>query len=173
MSVPETRVKSTAQGFWQAKRLVLMALFIALSVIGALLKLPSPTGTVALDSAPGFLGAALLGWKEGFIIAALGHLASAYSAGFPLSLPLHLIIALMMGLAVSVFAVLLHKINALLAIIVAVFINGVLMPLSFVPMFGMPFFYGMVAPLTVAALVNTVLAYLLYRALKNVPQMRP
>ena len=43
------------QSFWQVKRMVLMALFMALSVIGAMIKIPSPTGTVALDSAPGFL----------------------------------------------------------------------------------------------------------------------
>ncbi|HHW06749.1 MAG TPA: ECF transporter S component [Clostridia bacterium] len=167
MSVPETKIKQNVQSFWQVKRLVLMALFIALSVIGAMLKIPSPTGTVALDSAPGFLGAALLGWKEGLVIAALGHLASAYSAGFPLSLPIHLLVALQMAVAVSLFALLLHKTNGVIAVAAAVFINGVLMPLSLVPILGPGIFYGMVLPLTVAALVNTVLAYVLYRALGN------
>ena len=84
MSVSKLNSEVGTQSFWQVRRMVLMAMFIALSVVGAMLKIPSPTGTVAFDSAPGFLGAALLGWREGFIIALLGHLVSGYSAGFPL-----------------------------------------------------------------------------------------
>jgi hypothetical protein len=80
MSVTNANVQGK-QNFWQLKRMVVMAFFIALSVVGAMLKIPSPTGTVALDSAPGFLGAALLGWREGALIAALGHLISSYTAG--------------------------------------------------------------------------------------------
>lgn len=168
MSVSQVKSQQNTQSFWQVKRMALMAMFIALSVIGAMLKIPSPTGTVALDSAPGFLGAVLLGWKEGLVIAALGHLVSAYSAGFPLTIPIHLLIALQMAIAVSVYALLLHKTNPVVAIAAAVFINGVLMPLSIVPMLGMQIFYAMVLPLTVAALINTVIAYILYRGLKRV-----
>ncbi|MGI6424678.1 MAG: hypothetical protein ACOX2A_05490 [Tepidanaerobacteraceae bacterium] len=39
----------------------LMGMFIALSIVGAFIKIPSPTGTVALDSAPGYTAALLLG----------------------------------------------------------------------------------------------------------------
>lgn len=168
MSVSQVKSQQNTQSFWQVKRMALMAMFIALSVIGAMLKIPSPTGTVALDSAPGFLGAALLGWKEGLIIAALGHLISAYSAGFPLTIPIHLLIALQMAIAVSVYAFLLNKTNPVVAIATAVFINGVLMPLSIVPMLGVQIFYAMVLPLCVAALINTVIAFILYRGLKRV-----
>lgn len=152
----------------QVKRLVLMALFIGLSLIGATIKLPSPTGTIALDSAPGYLGAVLLGWKEGALIIALGHLLSSYLVGMPLSVPIHLLNAVMMALAAGIFGFLFHRVSALVAIVVATIVNGVIMLLPLVPIMGMPFFYSMVMPLTVASLVNVVLAAFLYRILKNV-----
>jgi hypothetical protein len=46
MSVTNANVQGK-QNFWQLKRMVVMAFFIALSVVGAMLKIPSPTGTVA------------------------------------------------------------------------------------------------------------------------------
>ena len=38
-----------------------LAVFIALSVVGAFIKIPSPIGSMALDSFPALLAAALLG----------------------------------------------------------------------------------------------------------------
>ena len=63
-------------------KMVKISLLVALSVIGSMLKVPSPTGTVAFDSLPGYFGAIVIGPKEGAIIAAFGHLASAATAGF-------------------------------------------------------------------------------------------
>lgn len=168
MSVSEAKKQTSPQGFLHIRRMVLMAMFVALSVVGAMLKIPSPTGTVALDSAPGFLGAALLGWREGLIIAALGHLISAYSAGFPLSIPIHLIIALQMAVAAALYWVLLRKTGPYVTIAVVTLYNGLVMPLSLVPMLGIGLFYAMALPLCVASLVNTVIAYICYRALRTI-----
>ncbi|MGI6331734.1 MAG: ECF transporter S component [Zhaonellaceae bacterium] len=155
------------QSFWQVKRMVLMALFMALSVIGAMIKIPSPTGTVALDSAPGFLGAALLGWREGAIIAALGHLISSYSAGMPLTIPVHLLIALEMAIAAALYDVLNRKTNLFLAVLIVTLVNGVGMPLTMAPFFGMAFFYSMVLPLCVASFINALVAAICYKILKD------
>ena len=166
MSVTNANVQGK-QNFWHLKRMVVMAFFIALSVVGAMLKIPSPTGTVALDSAPGFLGAALLGWREGALIAALGHLISSYTAGLPLSLPIHLLIALEMAIAAALYAVLIRKTNMFVTVGAVTIINGVGMPLSMAPIFGMGFFYSMLLPLVVASFVNTLAAALCHKALKN------
>lgn len=168
MSVSKLNSEVGTQSFWQVRRMVLMAMFIALSVVGAMLKIPSPTGTVALDSAPGFLGAALLGWREGFIIALLGHLVSGYSAGFPLSLPIHLIIALQMGIAAALYYILIKKTNPYITIGVVTLYNGLVMPLSLAPLLGIGIFYAMAVPLCVAALINAVIAYVCYRGLKSI-----
>ncbi|NLL17739.1 MAG: ECF transporter S component [Clostridia bacterium] len=168
MSVSEAKKQATTQGFWQIRRMVLMAMFIALSVVGAMLKIPSPTGTVALDSAPGFLGAALLGWREGLLIAALGHLISAYSMGFPLSIPIHLIIALQMAIAAALYYILIKKTNPYVSIAVVTLYNGLAMPLSLVPMLGIGMFYAMALPLCVAAFINALIAYVCFRGLKSI-----
>lgn len=156
-----------AASFWQVKRMVLMALFIGLSLIGAAIKLPSPTGTIALDSAPGYLAAVLLGWKEGALIIALGHLISSYLVGMPLTIPIHLINAIMMAIAAGIFGILARKVSMVVAVVVATFINGVVMLLVLVPLFDMAFFYAMVVPLTIASFANVFLAAVLHRVFKN------
>ncbi|UTW69820.1 hypothetical protein KHA80_02295 [Anaerobacillus sp. HL2] len=37
-----------------SRKIVILGMFIALSVIGSFIKIPSPIGTVALDAAPAF-----------------------------------------------------------------------------------------------------------------------
>jgi uncharacterized membrane protein len=82
------------------KTLVIMALFIALSFIGSYLRI---FGSIAFDSLPGFLAALLLGPVYGATIGFLGHIFTALNSGFPLSLPLHLVIAVSMGITMYVY----------------------------------------------------------------------
>lgn len=149
-----------------ARRLTRLALFIALSAVGAMLKLPGPTGTVALDSLPGYLGALAFGVGDGMLIAALGHLLSAASVGFPLSIPVHLFIAFQMAVFAAAFgwAGTRHLVGG---IVLATVLNGVAAPALFVPFpgFGPAFFTAMVVPLLVGSAANVVLAAVVYRAL--------
>ena len=84
-----------------AKKIARVGILIALCVVGALIKIPSPTGSVALDAAPAFLAAFAFTLPEAALVAVLGHLVSAATAGFPLSLPVHAIIAITMAVAVA------------------------------------------------------------------------
>ncbi|MEW6662959.1 MAG: ECF transporter S component [Bacillota bacterium] len=147
------------------KTIARMGLFIALSVVGAFIKIPSPTGTVALDSAPGFFAAAAFGGGEAALIIALGHLVSSGIVGFPLTLPIHLLIAGQMAAFAYLFGFLVRKTTGYVAVPVTTLANGVLAPLSMVPIFGWPFFVGMVIPLLVGSLVNILLAFLVYRTM--------
>lgn len=149
------------------KKIVRSGILIALCVVGAFLKIPSPTGTVALDSAPGFVAAAVLGGWDGALIIAIGHLVSSGIVGFPLTIPIHLLIALEMAAFAFLFALLYRKTNGYLAVIFTTLANGVLAPLTMVPFFGWGFFLGMLLPLTVASAVNVVLAFLVSKALAN------
>lgn len=141
-------------------KLIKISLFIALSVVGALLKIPSPTGTVAFDSLPGYLGAVIIGKKEGAIIAALGHLASAATAGFFLTVPVHLYIALQMAAAAYLFGFLKEKVGLWFATGVAIFLNGVVMPALLIPIpgYGTAMFAILLVPLLVGSAVNVILA---------------
>jgi uncharacterized membrane protein len=147
-------------------RLTITATLVALSVVGSYLKIPSPTGTVALDSLPGFLGAILLGYPEGAVIGFLGHILTSLNVGFPLGLPVHLLIACEMAVICVLFRLLYQK-NRILGIACGVFLNGVLAPATLVPVFGWGFFTGIVVSLLVASAVNIILASLIFEMLKK------
>lgn len=146
-----------------------LAVLIALAAVGAMIKIPSPTGTVALDAAPGFLAALLLGPTPGAIVAGLGHLASAGIVGFPLGLPLHLFIALQMVVVAILIGYTNRHLGTVYAMIIGIVANGIAAPAAFivVPGFGLPFFLAMVVPLLVASTINVVVAGLVYRALSR------
>lgn len=149
------------------KKVVLMGLFIALSVVGAYIKIPSPTGTVAFDSAPGYFAAAVIGGGEAALIISLGHLVSSFLVGFPLTLPIHFLIAVQMAVFAYLFGFLLRKTNGYVAVIITTLTNGIIAPLSMAPIFGWGFFVGMLLPLLAGSLVNILLAYLVYKASKK------
>jgi uncharacterized membrane protein len=71
-------------------RLCLTAMFCALSAVGAQIRIFS---SIAFDSLPAFLAAALLGGPEGAVVGAAGHMLTAALSGFPYTLPLHMVIA--------------------------------------------------------------------------------
>ena len=77
------------------RNVTLAALFIALCGIGALLKIPGPFNSVALDLAPALISTLFLGPVWAGVIAALGHLISAFTGGLPLG-PFHAIVAVEM-----------------------------------------------------------------------------
>lgn len=144
-----------------------LAVLIALAAVGAMIKIPSPTGTVALDAAPGFLAALLFGPAPGATVAGLGHLASAGMVGFPLGLPLHLFIALQMVIVAILIGYGNRRLGTVYAMIIGIIANGLAAPAAFIviPGFGLPFFLAMVVPLLVASVINVMVAGLLYRAL--------
>ncbi|MEM3437431.1 MAG: ECF transporter S component [Nitrososphaerales archaeon] len=163
-----TKTESKAkQPYWIPKRVARMAIFIALSAVGAIIKIPSPTGTVALDSLPGYFSAVAWGYLEGGIVIALGHLLTSATVGFPLSIPIHILIAVMMIVWASIFRWTTVKIHWIVGIVVATFFNGVVAPAVFIPMFGEGFFYAMVIPLVVASLVNIAIASVTYQIVEK------
>ncbi|MBK7820746.1 MAG: ECF transporter S component [Tessaracoccus sp.] len=147
------------------RRIARTGILIALSVVGALIKIPSPTGSVALDAAPAFLAAFAFTLPEAMLVAVLGHLVSAATAGFPLSLPVHLIIAVTMAVAVAGAGWAARRVNLWAGVAVGILLNGVGAPLALVPLFGWGFFVGMLVPLLVGAGINVILAALVAKAL--------
>ena len=156
------------QGLFSGTRLVYLAFLVALSAVGANLKLPSLTGTPALDSLPGYLASILMGAPEGALVISLGHLLTALTAGFPLSIPLHLLIATGMAACATVFSHIARR-SLWLAAIAGILMNGVLFPAAFIPIpgFGPGFFGAMVMPLVVASGLNILGALALYLSLRK------
>ena len=154
-------------------KLVYMSMFIALSFIGSLIKIQ---GTIALDSMSAFFASLFLGPVIGAIVGAVGHGLTAFTSGFPLTMPIHIIIMLEMAAVVYLFGVLYEKSNPILAIIVSIVLNGVgavllLAPITFwlgFPLSGKAFIYAMTIPLTLASVVNIVLASIIFERIKKV-----
>ena len=151
-------------------KLVYISMLIAISFIGSLIKIQ---GTIALDSMPGFFAALYLGPVAGAIVAGAGHLLTSLSSGFPLTLPIHLIVTLEMAIVVYLFGIIYKKFNGMAACISGIILNGAAMVLVLAPFtiwLGLPlngkaFVYAMVVPLTIAAAVNVILAYIIYKTI--------
>lgn len=161
----------------KSRKLAITAMFIALSFIGANVKI---MGTIAFDSMPAFLAVLLLGSDYGAAVGALGHFFTALLSGFPLSLPVHILIMLDMALTMVVFGSVYkryinnneNKIKAIImAAIAGIIINGpgsVLLLLPFLlPMMGKSGVLVYLPVLSMAAACNICLAYLLYKVLSK------
>lgn len=156
----------------QIRLITSCGLLIALSAIGALIKIQ---GTIALDSLPGYFAALYISPLAGGLVAALGHFLTAITSGFPLTLPMHIMLMLVMGIVAYVFGVVGKRINGIIACIVATILNGPISTLiaAFtakvigLPFSGIAMFTALVVPLTIASAVNIVIAYLIYRVFKN------
>jgi len=108
--------------FADTKKLVMVALFITLSLVGSYIKI---FGTIAFDSLPGFLAALLLGPVYGALIGFLGHIFTALTSGFPLSVPMHIVIAASMSITMFGFGLTYKIFSDRLPIAVSLIITGI------------------------------------------------
>jgi hypothetical protein len=149
-----------------ARKMSLLALFIALSVIGASIKIPSFVGSIALDAFPAMLAGVLIGKKNGAIVAAFGHLISAYFAGFPLG-PMHLVIAVEMAVLVWCFGIIYQTGKKIIAGLFFILTNSFLAPLPFIFMLGIGFYVSILPSLLIGATFNTIIALILIPRFKK------
>lgn len=148
--------------------LVMIALFCALSAVGANIKV---MGSVAFDSMPAFLAAVLMGPAAGALVGALGHMLSAALAGFPLTLPLHIAIAAEMALICGFVGWLVTKKNIAiwLGSLIAFVLNAFLAPAILIvwPGMGWAVCVAYFMPLAIASGANVLVAALLAYALQK------
>lgn len=142
------------------RKLTLIALFIALSVIGAAIKIPAIIGSVALDAFPALLAGAFFGAIPGALVGGFGHMVSALIGGMPLG-PLHAIVAVMMALLVYIFAFLFRKGKKTLASVFFVVSNTLIAPFPFIFIMDLAFYMALVPSLFIGSLFNTIIALLL------------
>ncbi len=154
---------------WSSRQVALMAIFIALSAVGAFIKIPSPIGSIGLDSAPGFFAAIAFGPLIGAVVIAVGHILSSAVVGFPLTIPIHIGIAIGMALIACLFYYLGRKgtVSLILAVIICSLLNSFALGVLLLPIGGKALYMAMLVPLLGAAAVNLVIAAIAYVALKN------
>jgi uncharacterized membrane protein len=133
-----------------------LAMLTALSVVGAMIKIPAIVGSVALDVFPALLAAVLFGAGAGALVGAFGHLLSALIGGFPLG-PMHFLIAIEMSVLVFVFGRL-YKNKRILASTIFILGNSFVAPLPFIYLMNTGFYLGIVPSLLIGSIINTVIA---------------
>ncbi|OQP05971.1 ECF transporter S component [Geobacillus sp. 46C-IIa] len=139
------------------RRFAWLAVCLALSVIGSFIKLPTFVGSIALDSAPALVAAAVLGPRAGATVAGLGHFISAYVGGWPLG-PFHWLVACEMAGLSALFAAMYGR-GWRFGGAAAFFVGNVfLAPLPLVVSFGWPFVAAIIPPLSAAAAANVLIA---------------
>ncbi|MFJ7930430.1 ECF transporter S component [Peribacillus sp. NPDC096448] len=149
------------------RKISAIAIFIALSAVGAMIKIPSPIGSIALDSFPALLAAVILGPVSGAIVAGLGHIISAFIGGMTLG-PFHFLIIVEMAVLTWMFSILYINGKKVGAFFLFFASNAFVLALPFAFLIS-PGFYTLLVPgLTVATAVNVVLAVLLLPRLEPV-----
>ncbi len=108
------------------------------------------------------------GWM-GALVAAVGHLVTSAVVGFPLSLPVHLAIAVGMAVCAFVFGWLGRRgtTGLVIGFIAAALFNSVVMGLIMIPIGGVPLYLATIVPLLVGAVINLAIATAAYFALRN------
>jgi len=151
----------------KTKELVLIALMIALSVILSYVKIPSPTGSVALDALPAFALAGILGPVAGGVVGLFGHLATAANSGFGLGIILHLVIAVSMFISAYSFGAFYKKGQYVIAVLIGILTN-VCLSLPFVAYFiGTSIVVAILPGLIVGAIINVVLGFIIIEPIKK------
>ena len=168
----------------QAKSVALIGLLIGISFAGSHIKL---FGTIAFDSLPAFLAALMLGPAAGAAVGFLGHIFTALLSGFPLSVYIHIVVALSMSATMAVFGAV-HRVlegkiplkltDAVSALAGVIFNGPVSLALSMGAMaalFGREAAVGLIALLPIlilASAVNIFLALAVFRAVGKARENR-
>ncbi|QCJ44724.1 hypothetical protein FAY30_24135 [Bacillus sp. S3] len=135
-NLQETHVVVKNKTFFTPKRMARMSILMALSAVGAFVKIPTPTGDIGIDSAPGYFAAMVKNWdwKEAQIIGIFARLIAAWIVGFPLGIPIQICWGVFLGGCMGVYARLARlKFGFIAAIIAATLTNGVLFALVVLP----------------------------------------
>lgn len=162
-----TDVPDLKQDVLKVKRAAYIAIFIALSAVGAMIKIPSPVGTIGLDSAPGFFCALSFGYIEGAAVIFIGHLLTAAFVGFPIGLPLHLFIGLQLALWAIIVRFIKQKLGLWSAVLCGVILNGVVSSFTMFFVGGMGAVIGIMPFLIAGSLFNILIAAIAYKGLKK------
>lgn len=136
--------------------LTLTAMVAAICAVGAFIKIPSFVSTAALDSAPAFLSVVFLSPVLAGVAGMVGHFITALTSGFPLG-PLHIIIAVEMFVVVWIFGVMHKRGMHFWKWPVALVLNGVISPLPFYFIISPAFYWGALASIFMATVINLVI----------------
>ncbi len=163
----QTQVEDLKTNALPIKRIAYISIFIALSAVGAMIKIPSPVGTIGFDSSPGYFCALAFGRFEGIAVIAIGHMLTSGIIGFPLGLPLHIFIAAQMALWALIYRGVKNKFGLIAGSVVTILLNGVVSSFTMIFIGGMGAVLSILPFLIVGSLFNVLLAAIAYKAVSS------
>jgi uncharacterized membrane protein len=155
--------------FFSQKNVIAIIIFSVVSTALGLAKIPSPVGSIALDSAPAFFCALFFSPLVGAIVGLIGHFGSALTGGFPLGC-LHIYVAIEMFVWVWIFGLIVNKRKTIpmlfLSGAIAAFLNGVVgaLLLAITPIWNIELGFAktLIWFLLFAAILNIAFAIITY-----------
>ncbi|MFJ5765552.1 ECF transporter S component [Lysinibacillus sp. NPDC093210] len=147
--------------------ITLTAMVAAICAVGAVIKIPSFVSTAALDSAPAFLSVVFLSPALAGVAGLIGHVITAMTSGFPFG-PLHIIIAIEMFIVVWIFGVMNKRGMHFWKWPVALLLNGVIAPIPFYFIISPAFFWGSLASIFMATVINLIIVAIVMPILSKV-----
>lgn len=148
------------------RRFTLLAMFISLSVIGSLIKIPFTIGSIALDSAPAVVAAVFLGPTAAAVVASVGHVVSALFGRFPLG-PFHILVAIEMAALLYIVGLLIRRGWFIFSYVCFFIGNALLVPLPFAWIMSPEFVLSIIPFLALATGVNLAIAVVVSKALQR------
>lgn len=145
------------------KTLTKVSMLITIMIIGSMIKI---TGSIALDSFAGFVGAAVFGPYIGMLLGILGHLLSSMVSGFPMGIHVHVLISLLMGVCLFFYGKTKKMgMSTWVSDLVAYIINVPLSLLVLTPILTFSVWILFI-PLSVATIVNIMCAEIVLKSRK-------
>jgi len=147
-----------------SKKISWIGIFTAISFVLSFIKFPSPLGSIALDSMPGFL-LSIINPVYGGITAFLGHIFTSWNSGFYFQF-YHILLAISMFAIAFIFGKM-YKRNKIIAVITAAILNGAIMPFIVTPILSIKGVFGVMPILSLASFVNILIASIVYTFIKK------
>ena len=110
---------------WNTRTIARITILAAVAGAGAMIKVPGPAATIALDAAAGYFAAAYFGWPVGATVAAIGCFIANALGGFASWLPMLPIYLAAMAFTVTLAVFVQKKVGLVPAIVVGTIANTI------------------------------------------------
>jgi uncharacterized membrane protein len=142
---------------WDTRTIARVTILAAVSGAGAMIKVPGPATTIALDASAGYFAAVFFGWPVGATVAAIGCFISNALGGFASWLPMVPIYLSGMALTVTLTAFVAKKAGVVPAVIVGTIANTVTCLGPWVIMIGMPLMLAILPSQVIGSAANAAI----------------
>lgn len=151
---------------WNTRTISRVTILAAVAGAGAMIKIPGPAATIALDAAAGYFAASFFGWPVGATVAAIGCFLANALGGFASWLPVLPIYLCAMAFTVTLAVFVQKKTNIVFAIIVGTIVNTVTCLGPWVIMIGPALMIAILPSQLIGSAVNALVGLSVATALK-------